>query len=97
VLVLVPGQVVAAINVSPVNVFGEILNRGEGVRNNSFTIGEFSLLNTASTISKRLFLARVFRLRHNVNGLVIGGIILLFLSGDMLDSPVLDWGSPVAA
>jgi hypothetical protein len=97
VLVLVPGHVVAAINASPVNLFGEDVNGGEGViLRLELTSGESSLSDTASTISERLLFTRVLGLGEWVDSLVVVGIILLLLSGGVDAGPVVNGDSPIA-
>lgn len=96
-LVLVPGHVVAAINASPVNLFGEDVNGGEGViLRLELTSGESSLSDTASTISERLLFTRVLGLGEWVDSLVVVGIILLLLSGGVDAGPVVNGDSPIA-
>jgi len=97
VLILVPGHVVAAINASPVHLFGEDVNRGEGViLGLELTSGESSLSDTAGTISERLLFTRVLGLGEWVDSLVVVGIILLLLSGGVDAGPVVDGDSPIA-
>jgi len=79
VLVLVPWHVVATIDASPIDLVGKVINWSESVRNDPLTICEFSLLCTASTLLKRLFITIVFRLRHRIDCLIVFGIVLLSL------------------
>jgi len=97
VLVLVPGHVVATIDISPVNLFGEDVNGGESVIFGlNLTSGESSFSDTASALGKRLFLARVLGLGEWVDGLVVVDVVLLRISGGVNAGPVVDGDSPIA-
>jgi hypothetical protein len=77
--------------------FGEDVNRGEGViLGLELTSGESSLSDTAGTISERLLFTRVLGLGEWVDSLVVVGIILLLLSGGVDACPVVDGDSPIA-
>jgi len=93
VLVLGPGHVVSAVHISPVNRLGEhvcgpiaLPGVGSGLVG---TVGEGGLGDTASRVLGKEFLILesgvVLGLRERVDGLVVQGVVLLFVSGVMLN------------
>lgn len=97
VLILIPGTIVFTVHEAPINVSGKHINWEEAVASDSFTLFEVRLLNTAVFgVFFGLFLAIVLGLGEGVDCLVIVGVVLLFLSGDVFGSPFFRWNSPRA-
>ena len=89
VLILIPGEVVAAVNVAPVHLSGQHIHGKLLVRNLDFTVRVRVLLDTAASgLIHKSTAGSVNRagLREGVDSLVVVGVVLLLLGGDVLDA-----------
>ena len=89
-LVLVPGEIVDTIHVSPVNVGGKVIIELPSVRGGLERVLEDGVLNSAATGGGGISLVdevvggvRVLRLRESVDGLVVSWIVQLVIGGDV--------------